>query len=117
MAERLSWFRLALDVRNLEVQVGDQRLPLPHKQFVVLQTLMEAQGDLVRYAEFFELIWPNHPSPGSPLRVCVSQLRSQLRQLGVQCIRNVPRVGYRLVSEPAPRPPARRYAAARRAQP
>ena len=47
--DRLCWRRLALDVRNLEVQVGEQRLPLPHKQFLVLQKLMEAQGDLVRY--------------------------------------------------------------------
>jgi TolB-like protein len=79
-----------------------EALPIGHRGYVLLETLLDAQGVPVDKATLMERVWPGMIVEESNLSVQIATLRRQLGGNAEALIVTVPRVGYRLVAPAAP---------------
>lgn len=84
-------------------------VPIGHRGYILLETLLDASGDAVSKGVLMDRAWPGLTVEEGNLTVQMSALRRQLGEGADSIIITVPRVGYRLVVPPAqPRPVAPR---------
>jgi len=79
-----------------------EALPIGHRGYVLLETLLDAQGEPVDKTTLMERVWPGMIVEESNLSVQIATLRRQLGGNAEALIVTVPRVGYRLVAPAAP---------------
>jgi two-component system OmpR family response regulator len=90
---------LTLDVSRATVSVSNVPVPLTSHEFRVLSYLMHHRGRVVAQSELVEHVYAqSFDRDSNTVEVFVSRLR---RKLGVDCIRTVRGLGYRL-EEPQP---------------
>lgn len=91
-----------------ELRRDGQPVPLGPRALLMLETMLEARGEIVTKAEMLERVWPGVTVEEGNITVQIAALRKELgtRPGGEEWIVTVPRVGYRLVrgatSAPAP---------------
>jgi TolB-like protein/DNA-binding winged helix-turn-helix (wHTH) protein len=95
-----------LDRERKQLTRSGQSVPLNHRGYIILEALLGAGGEPVGKQALMERAWPGTVIEESNLTVQVSTLRRQLSDDGTAMIVTVPRVGYRLVVQPSPTPPA-----------
>lgn len=80
-------------------------VPVGHRGYVLLETLLDAVGKPVSKETLMERAWPGTAVEEGNLTVQISTLRRHLGEGAETMIVTVPRVGYRLVVQPAqPKP-------------
>ena len=85
---------LSLDLVRRTVDTVDGRVSLSEREFLLLQRLMLAQGEVCSREDLLADVWGYSFDPGSNvLEVCVGRLRSKLGNAVIETVRNV---GYRL---------------------
>jgi DNA-binding winged helix-turn-helix (wHTH) protein/Flp pilus assembly protein TadD len=74
-----------------------ERVPLHLKTFLILQTLVEANGEVVRKEDLMEKIWPDVVVEENNLTKNISLLRKALANGGDggELIETIPKIGYR----------------------
>lgn len=89
---------LSIDVEARRVRVGNQELPLSHREFDVLRQLAAADGDVVTREELFTGVWGrNWHGSDRVIDVTVGRVRRKLRSAGADTrITTVRGVGFRL---------------------
>ncbi|MSQ10696.1 MAG: response regulator transcription factor [Dehalococcoidia bacterium] len=92
---------LSLDTANHRLQIDGEGVPVTHKEFLLLHTLMRASGQLVDRDTIFREVWgPNWYGDENVLAVYIRRLRKNLGESpGHPYIENVRGVGYRLIAE------------------
>ncbi len=96
---------LRLDPLSQRAWRGDAELDLSPKAFTVLQVLMRRQGDLITKSELLDTAW-GFDFDGDPniVEAYISRLRRAIdKPFGIDTIRTVRGVGYRLTPNPAAR--------------
>jgi DNA-binding response OmpR family regulator len=90
--------RLALDLTNREVRVGDVVAKLPDREFRLLGHLVEHAGHAVSRERLLSEVWGYAFDPGSNVvDVCVRRIRRRLQpESPIETVRNV---GYRVAVE------------------
>lgn len=92
----LSGVGFELDLRRRELVMGEQRILLPHREFVLLAHLLHRRGEVCTRQELLSEVWGLSFDPGTNVvDVYVRRLRSKL---AANCIETVRNVGYRLVA-------------------
>jgi two-component system KDP operon response regulator KdpE len=72
---------LVIDFEDWQVKLQDKQIRLTRKEFVLLRTLADAQGRLVKYERLLAEIWPEeHTVERSKVRALVMQLRHKLQE-------------------------------------
>lgn len=85
-----------LDLQRRELVIQDQRILLPHREFVLLAHLLHRRGEICTRQELLSDVWGMTFDPGTNVvDVYVRRLRSKLAS---NCIETVRNVGYRLVA-------------------
>ena len=79
-------------------------VPIGHRGYILLATLLDAGGEPVSKQELMERAWPGIVVEEGNLSVQISALRRLLGEGADAIIVTVPRVGYRLVAQAADRP-------------
>lgn len=94
---------LYLDTANHRLEIDGECVPVTHKEFLLLHTLMRASGQLVDRDTIFREVWgPNWYGDENVLAVYIRRLRQKLGEgPGHPSIENVRGVGYRLVVNPS----------------
>lgn len=89
-----------------ELRRDGEPVSLGPRALLMLETMLEAQGEIVTKAEMLARVWPGVIVEEGNITVQIAALRKELgpRPGGEEWIVTVPRVGYRLVRG-APRPP------------
>jgi TolB-like protein len=89
-----------------ELRRDGQPVALGPRALMMLETMLEAQGEIVTKAEILERVWPGVTVEEGNITVQIAALRKELgsRPGGEEWIVTVPRVGYRLVRGRAPGP-------------
>lgn len=82
-------------------------VPVGHRGYVLLETLLDAAGEAVSKDVLMERAWPGTLVEESNLSVQISALRRMLGDGADSIIVTVPRVGYRMVTQPEPVEPER----------
>lgn len=88
-----------------ELRRDGRPVALGHRALLMLETMLEARGEIVTKAEMMERVWPGVIVEEGNITVQIAALRKELgpRPSGEEWIVTVPRVGYRLICEaPAP---------------
>src|SRR5689334_11222902 len=86
---------------NQHVLLRDgQRVPLHPKTFLLLQTLVEADGQVVSKDELLERVWPDVVVEENNLTKNISLLRKALGNgfESAEFIETVPKIGYRFIA-------------------
>jgi DNA-binding response OmpR family regulator len=87
---------LRLDVERRAVITERGVIPLPGREFLLLQHLLRAGNDVCTRQELLSEVWGYTHDPGSNVvEVCVGRLRAKLGSDRITTVRNV---GYRLAS-------------------
>lgn len=108
MAARTSGFGPFLLDRNRRTLTREGvPVPVGHRGYTILETLLDAAGQAVSKDVLMEHAWPGTLVEESNLSVQVSALRKLLGDGAESLIVTVPRVGYRLVSPPERTSPER----------
>jgi len=90
--------RLCLNPLSREVRLDDEPVVLPHREFALLEALLETPGAVLSTEQLEEKLYGwGEEVASNAIEVHVHRLR---KKLGVDWIRNVRGVGYKLV-EPA----------------
>ena len=88
---------LELDPRRHEANVGGQPLELTPTEYRILESLLRANGDVVRREQLLRAGWPTEADPDPLwLKPHVARLRGKLEGTGAPAILPVRSVGYRL---------------------
>jgi DNA-binding response OmpR family regulator len=84
--------RWALDLQRRVIDDGDHVVELSTREFLLLQYLMEREGDACSREELLAGVWGYEFDPGTNVvDVCVGRVR---HKLGGDCVRTVRNVGY-----------------------
>jgi two-component system OmpR family response regulator len=85
-----------LDLQRRELVIDDQRILLPHREFVLLAHLLHRRGEVCTRQELLSDVWGLSFDPGTNVvDVYVRRLRAKLV---ANCIETVRNVGYRFVA-------------------
>ena len=86
-----------------ELRRDGKVLPVGQRGLVLLETMLEAQGETVTKTEILEKVWPGVTVEEGNITVQIAALRKELgtRPNGEDWIVTVPRIGYRLPRETA----------------
>jgi DNA-binding response OmpR family regulator len=96
---------LVIDYAGHEALFRGQRLPLTHKEFVLLRLLVENRGRVFTRDELIERIWENRElKTHRTVDICVHRLRAKLGPPFDTLIQTVRHVGYKMRAAPG-RPP------------
>lgn len=89
-----------------ELRRDGQPVALGPRALAMLETMLEARGEIVTKAEMLERVWPGVTVEEGNITVQIAALRKELgtRPGGEDWIVTVPRVGYRLVRAASPTP-------------
>ncbi len=90
-----------LDRRRRQLTREGKVVPIGHRGYVLLETLLDAQGAPVDKATLMERAWPGIVVEEGNLTTQIATLRKQLGAGTESLIVTVPRVGYRLVAATA----------------
>lgn len=82
-----------------ELRRDGRPVPLGHRALLMLETMLDARGEIVTKAEMMERVWPGVIVEEGNITVQIAALRKELgtRPGGEEWIVTVPRVGYRLL--------------------
>jgi TolB-like protein/Tfp pilus assembly protein PilF len=89
-----------LDRERQRLTRDGRPVPVGHRGYVLLETLLEAGGNPVSKEALMERAWPGTVIEEGSLTVQISALRRQLGEGSDAMIVTVPRVGYRVVAQP-----------------
>lgn len=91
-----------------ELRRGGEVVAIGHRALLLLQAMLEANGEAVTKAEILAKVWPGIIVEDGNITVQVAALRKELgtRPNGEDWIVTVPRIGYRLPRDAAPSEPA-----------
>ena len=95
----------ALDRRREALTRDGADVAINHKGYILLEALLDADGETVGKAALMERAWPGTIVEEGNLTVQIAALRKALGAEGESYIVTVPRVGYRLAVPPAPEAP------------
>jgi TolB-like protein/tetratricopeptide (TPR) repeat protein len=98
MAETAVFGPFVLDRRKRVLTRNGEVVPIGHRSYVLLETLLDAGGETVHKATLMERGWPGVVVEEGNLTVQIAALRKQLGGDAEALIVTVPRVGYRLVA-------------------
>jgi two-component system response regulator RegX3 len=90
---------IELDVDGIRLRVNGTEVPIPHKEFKILEALMTNPGKVLTRQDLLDLAWgKDHPETRKALEVHFHRLRTRLAKHGAprQLIRTVRGVGYTL---------------------
>ncbi|HHY49058.1 MAG TPA: transcriptional regulator, partial [Alphaproteobacteria bacterium] len=96
--DRVAFGPFVLDRRREALLREGAVLPIGHRGYVLLETLLEAKGETVSKATLMERVWPDAIVEEGNLTVQIAALRKALGAEGDAYIITVPRVGYRLTA-------------------
>lgn len=84
-----------------ELRRDGKPVPLGHRALLMLETMLEARGEIVTKAEMMERVWPGVIVEDGNITVQIAALRKELgtRPSGEEWIVTVPRVGYRFIRD------------------
>jgi TolB-like protein len=99
MGKTSSFGPFVLDRERRQVLRNGQSVPVGHRGYVLIETLLDAGGEPVGKDVLMERAWPDTTVEEGNLTVLVSAVRRQLGD-GSAIIVTVPRIGYRLVAQP-----------------
>jgi predicted ATPase len=90
-----------LDLTNVCLWRGAQRIPLRPKTFAVLRCLLAHRGQLVTKAALLDAVWPETTVNDVALMICIRELRQALGDdpRAPQFIETLHRRGYRFVGD------------------
>ena len=89
---RLRSGRWELDLQRRVVEDGDRVITLSTREFLLLEYLMEREGDACTREELLQHVWGYDFDPGTNVvDVCVGRVR---HKLGGDCVTTVRNVGY-----------------------
>jgi TolB-like protein/Tfp pilus assembly protein PilF len=88
-----------LDRERKRLTRNGQPVPVGHRGYILLETLIDAGGEPVSKQVLMERAWPGTTIEEGNLTVQISTLRRQLGEGADAIIVTVPRVGYRLVAQ------------------
>ena len=98
-----------LDRERRQLTRKGEPVPVGHRGYILLETLLDAGGDPVGKQQLMEAAWPGMIVEEGNLSVLVSNVRKMLGDGADAIIVTVPRLGYRLVAKAAePVPPSPR---------
>jgi TolB-like protein/Flp pilus assembly protein TadD len=103
MTGKTSFGPFVLDRERRQLMRGGQAVPVGHRGYTLLETLLDAGGETVSRDALMERVWPGTIIEEGSLTVQVSALRRQLGEGADAMIVTVPRIGYRFVA-PAEQP-------------
>src|SRR5688572_11810290 len=103
--ETTTFGAFVLDRRTQALTRHGTVVPIGHRGYVLLETLLDAEGEAVDKTVLIERVWPGMIVEDSNLSVQIAALRKHLGGGAESVIVTVPRVGYRLVA-PAPSAPS-----------
>lgn len=84
---------LTLDLNRRVAEVGDRRVTLSEREFLLLEHLMRQEGEVCSRQRLLADVWDYSFDPGSNVvDVCVGRLRAKLGGDVIETVRNV---GYR----------------------
>src|SRR3569832_2516161 len=105
MGSKTTFGPFVLDRERRQLTREGQAVPVGHRGYTLLETLLDARGEPVSKEALMERVWSETIIEEGSLTVQVSALRRQLGDGAGALIFTVPRVGYRLVKQPEA-PPA-----------
>ena len=90
-----------LDLANLTLWRGNERISLAPKAFLVLQFLVENAGRLVTQEQLLDAIWPETYVQPEVLRKYILEIRRVLEDLAKtpRFVETLPKRGYRFIAE------------------
>lgn len=90
---------IRFDTRNRTLENGSSTIRLEPKPYLLLQTLIAANGDVVSREQLIEKVWQGRIVTESAINKAVSILRQHLNKLDSQTnyIETIPTLGYRLI--------------------
>jgi TolB-like protein len=91
-----------LDRERRRLTRGGEVVPVGHRGYILLETLLDAGGAPVSKEALMQRAWPDATIEEGNLTVQVSALRRHLGEGADAIIVTVPRIGYRLVVPPRP---------------
>src|SRR6478609_11832202 len=100
MGSKTTFGPFVLDRERRQLMRGSRAVPVGHRGYTLLETLVDAQGEPVSRETLMGRVWPGTIIEEGSLTVQVSALRRQLGDAAGAIIVTVPRVGYRLVTSP-----------------
>src|SRR3569832_1987000 len=99
MAGRTTSGPFALDRARKQLTRNGQPVPISHRGYLVLEALLDAEGEPVGKEALMARAWPDMVIEEGNLTVLVSTIRRQLGEDADALIVTVPRIGYRLVAQ------------------
>jgi DNA-binding winged helix-turn-helix (wHTH) protein len=100
MGGRTTFGPFVLDRERKKLTRHGQSVPLNHRGYILLETLLDAGGEPVMRDVLMERAWPGIAIEEGNLTVQIAALRRQLGEGSDALIMTVPRIGYRLVAAP-----------------
>src|SRR4051794_17127438 len=100
MNGRTSFGPFVLDRVRRQLTRNGQSVPVGHRGYNLLETLLDAGGEPVSKDTLMERVWPGTAIEEGNLTVLVSAVRRQLGEATDAVIVTVPRIGYRLMAQP-----------------
>jgi TolB-like protein len=99
MGGRTTFGPFVLDRARKQLTRSGKPVPISHRGYVVLETLLDADGEPVSKDVLMARAWPDMVIEEGNLTVLVSTIRRQLGEDADALIVTVPRIGYRLVTQ------------------
>jgi TolB-like protein len=99
MSGKTTFGPFVLDRERRQLTRNGQAVPVSHRGYIVLETLLDAGGEPVSKDALMARAWPDIVIEEGNLTVLVSTVRRQLGEGGDAMIVTVPRIGYRLVAQ------------------
>lgn len=91
---------LVMDVAAHRVTIGDHEVHLSHREFLLLQRLLENRGQLVGLSELETIAESDSPASLASVRVMIGRIRRKLGPgTGDRLVATVRGVGYRIAEE------------------
>jgi DNA-binding response OmpR family regulator len=91
---------LVMDVAAHRVSIGDHEVHLSHREFLLLQRLLQNRGQLVGLAELESIAETDSPASLASVRVMIGRIRRKLGPgAGERLVATVRGVGYRIADE------------------
>ncbi len=103
MGDKTTFGPFVLDRHRRRLTRDGQHVPVGHRGYTLLETLLDAGGEPVSKEALMARVWPGTVIEEGSLTVQVSALRRQLGDSPQAIIVTVPRIGYRLVTKPLQR--------------
>jgi TolB-like protein len=99
--ETVAFGPFVLDRRREALLINGEAVSISHRGYLLLETLLDAQGEAVEKAALMERAWPGLVVEDGNLTVQIAALRKALGEQDDAQIITVPRVGYRLAVQTA----------------